>query len=93
MSTPVLADLVHNLFYNLFQILDRNYFFGKDVTEPAPPSVPLQWALDLMCEKLRGVSIWSLSSFCISLADSLADSLLIHIALFVQVSKAISANP
>ena len=42
------------------QIMDVNYFFGSDFTdfsaEPLRSSVPLQWALDLMCEKLRGVS-------------------------------------
>ena len=42
------------------QIMDINYFFGSDftafATEPLRSSVPLQWALDLMCEKLMGVS-------------------------------------
>lgn len=39
--------------------MDVNYFFGSDFTafaEPLRSSVPLQWALDLMCEKLMGVS-------------------------------------
>jgi len=40
--------------------MDNNYFFGSDFTafaaEPLRTSVPLQWALDLMCEKLMGVS-------------------------------------
>jgi len=40
--------------------MDINYFFGSDFTafaaEPLRFSVSLQWALDLMCEKLMGVS-------------------------------------
>lgn len=49
------------VFFFLFcQIMDINYFFGSDFTafgaEPLRSSVPLQWALDLMCEKLQGVS-------------------------------------
>lgn len=48
-------------FFSLFcQIMDINYFFGSDFTdfsaEPLRSSVPLQWTLDLMCEKLQGVS-------------------------------------
>ena len=43
--------------------MDGNYFVGKDFTvgsaEPLRSSVPVQWALDLMCEKLQGVSILS----------------------------------
>ena len=43
-----------------FQIMDYNYFFGEDFSvgseEPLRSSVSLQWSLDLMCEKLRGVS-------------------------------------
>ena len=41
-------------------MMDINYFFGSDLTafaaEPLRSGVPLQWALDLMCEKLMGVS-------------------------------------
>ena len=40
--------------------MDVNYFFGNDFTafasEPLRSRVSLQWALDLMCEKLMGVS-------------------------------------
>ena len=48
-------------FFLLFcQIMDVNYFFGIDFTafapEPLRSRVSLHWALDLMCEKLMGVS-------------------------------------
>ena len=40
--------------------MDVNYFFGIDFTafapEPLRSRVSLHWALDLMCEKLMGVS-------------------------------------
>lgn len=43
------------------KIMDGNYFVGKDFTvgsaEPLRSSVPVQWALDLMCEKLQGRKI------------------------------------
>lgn len=51
---------MHFLSFYFCQIMDINYFFGSDFTafaaEPLRSSVPLQWALDLMCEKLIGVS-------------------------------------
>ena len=53
--------------------MDVNYFFGNDfkafATEPLRSSVSLQWALDLMCEKLMGVSNF-LFLVVVSLKDS-----------------------
>ena len=43
-----------------FQIMDCNYFSVKFSDDPFRSSVSLQWCLDLMCEKLQGVSFHSL---------------------------------
>ena len=52
----------------LLQIRDGNYFFGSDFNcvggaEPLRCSVSLQWTLDLMCEKVQGVSSLPFSLF------------------------------
>ena len=39
----------------VFQIMDCNYF-SVAFDDPFRSGVPLQWCLDLMCEKLQGVS-------------------------------------
>ena len=43
----------------VFQIMDCNYF-SVAFTDQFRSGVPLQWCLDLMCEKLQGVSFDSL---------------------------------
>jgi len=51
--------MVHFMGYTKM-IMDCNYFFGKDFTvgsELLRSSVPLQWVVDLMCEKIRGPKI------------------------------------
>lgn len=54
--------------------MDINYFFGSDFTafgaEPLRSSVPLQWALDLMCEKLQGVSNFLFFSLRVPASES-----------------------
>ena len=47
-----LSSTVLMVFF-VFQIMDCNYFAFDDLYRPG---VPLQWCLDLMCEKLQGVS-------------------------------------
>ena len=47
----------------VFQIMDCNYF-SVALDDPFRPGVPLQWCLDLMCEKLQGVSFDGLPLWC-----------------------------
>lgn len=57
-------------------IMDVNYFFGSDFTafaEPLRSSVPLQWALDLMCEKLMGKKILIVDDLNTSSREGLAE--------------------
>lgn len=58
-------------------IMDINYFFGSDFTafaaEPLRSSVPLQWALDLMCEKLIGKKILIVDDLNTSSTEGLAE--------------------
>lgn len=58
-------------------IMDVNYFFGSDFTdfsaEPLRSSVPLQWALDLMCEKLQGKKILIVDDLNTSSREGLAE--------------------